>query len=58
MKKFFTMSILSLIILASSSSSFAANNVSKMATEEGGRHVAHCAQMMDRGVSHCLQMEE
>lgn len=57
MKKYLTLSILSLIILASSSSAFAANNVSRMATEVGGRHVAHCAQEMDRGVSHCLQME-
>lgn len=57
MKKFFTMSILSLIVLASSSSAFAENNVSRMATERGGRHVAHCAQMMERGVSHCLHME-
>jgi hypothetical protein len=58
MKKIISISLLSLIILASSGSTFAANNVSKMATVKGGQHVAECAQKMDRGVSGCLQMTE
>jgi len=36
-----------------SGSAFAANRVSAMATEKRGRHVAECAQMMERGVSAC-----
>ncbi|MDW7661774.1 MAG: hypothetical protein SCL54_10190 [Bacillota bacterium] len=58
MKKMMSISVLSLIILASSSSTFAANNVSNMATVKGGQHVAECAQKMDRGVSQCLKMTE
>lgn len=58
MKKIISMSVLSLIILASSGSTFAANNVSNMATIKGGQHVAECAQKMDRGISQCLQMTE
>ncbi len=34
-------------------SAFAANMVSNMATQKGGRHVAECAQMMELGVSAC-----
>lgn len=56
MKKILSVTALSLIILASSSSTFAANNVSNMATTKGGQHVAECAQKMDRGISECLQM--
>lgn len=56
MKKILSVTALSLIILASSSTTFAANNVSNMATTKGGQHVAECAQKMDRGISECLQM--
>lgn len=58
MKKYLILSIVTLSILASSSSAFAANNVSRMATTKGGLHVAQCAQEMDRGISSCLQMPE
>ncbi len=58
MKKIMSISILSLIILASSGSTFAANTVSNMATVKGGQHVAECAQKMDRGISGCIQMTE
>lgn len=58
MKKIMSLSILSLIILASSGSTFAANNVSSMAILKGGQHVAECAQKMERGVSGCLQTTE
>lgn len=58
MKKFMSVSILSLLILASSSTSFAANNVSIMETTKGGNHVAECARQMNLGISDCLQMPE
>lgn len=44
MKKFLSVSALSLLILAASSSTFAANNVSNMATQKGGQHVAECGR--------------
>lgn len=58
MKKIMSLSILSLLIFASSSTAFAANNVSRMATTKGGLHVAQCAQEMELGISQCLQMPE
>jgi hypothetical protein len=58
MKKVLSMSILSLIIMASSGSAFAGNNVSNMATLKGGQAVAQCAQAMELGNSQCLQMPE
>ncbi len=56
MKKFLSVSALSLLILAASSSTFAANNVSNIATQKGGQHVAECAQTMERGVSECAKV--
>lgn len=56
MKKLISISALSLLIFAASSSTFAANNVSNMATQKGGQHVAQCAQTMERGVSECAKM--
>ncbi len=53
MKKLFAIAILSVTLLSSSSAAYAANNVSQMAVNNGGRSVAECAQMMERGVSHC-----
>ncbi|MCR3955529.1 MAG: hypothetical protein NUK57_04475 [Gudongella sp.] len=58
MKKFMSLSVLSLLILLSSSTTFAANNVSRMATTKGGLLIAQCAQEMDLGISQCLQMPE
>jgi hypothetical protein len=48
MKKLLAITILGLTLLSSSSTAFAANNVSQMAVNKGGRSVAECAQMMDR----------
>jgi len=58
LKKIMSLSVLSLLILLSSSTTFAANNVSRMATTKGGLHVAQFAQQMDLGISECLQMLE
>lgn len=54
MKKLFAITILGLTLLSSSGTAFAANNVSQMAVNKGGRSVAECAQMMDKGVSQCV----
>jgi hypothetical protein len=54
MKKLFAIAILGLTLLSSSGTAFAANNVSQMAVNKGGRSVAECAQMMDKGVSQCV----
>lgn len=55
MKKLFSIALLGVLFMASSNSVFAANNISNIATTKGGQHVAHCAQMMDKGVSQCVQ---
>lgn len=53
LKKAFTTAVTVVALFAMGSSAFAANMVSQMATEKGGRHVASCAQMMEQGVSAC-----
>lgn len=53
MKKAVATVVMALSLFAMGSSAFAANMVSQMATEKGGRHVAACAQMMEQGVSAC-----
>lgn len=53
MKKTVVSVFIVLAVLSFGSSAFAANMVSRMATEKGGQHVAQCAQMMDKGVSAC-----
>lgn len=58
MKKTIAAGMLSLLIIASGSQSFATNAVSSMATEKGGRAVAECAQTMNRGVSECARHVE
>jgi len=58
MKKFLSLALFSVVLLISSNSVFAANNVSQMATTKGGQSVAKCAQEMNKGVSQCLQMIE
>jgi len=58
MKRFASFMVVGMILLSSSNSVFAANNISKMATTKGGQHVAQCAQQMDKGVSECIQMSE
>jgi len=55
MKKIITATLLSLTLLAAAAPAFAANNISQAAVSCGGRHVAQCAQTMERGVSACLQ---
>jgi hypothetical protein len=57
MKKTIFALILTLALAGSGTQAFAGNRISEMAVNEGGRHVAHCAQMHERGASHCLQME-
>ena len=54
MKKLIAIAILGVALLSSSSTAFAANNVSQMAVNKGGRSVAECAQMMENGVSKCV----
>ena len=58
MKKLFSASALVLVLLASSTQVFATNHVARMATTKGGRHVAECAQKMDKGVSECAKLIE
>jgi hypothetical protein len=58
MKKFLLASLTGCLFLAFSGSALAANAVSQMATTEGGKHVAQCAQEMDKGVSECAKMAE
>ena len=58
MKKTIAAGMLSLLIIASGSQSFATNAVSNMAVEKGGRAVAECAQTMARGVSECARHTE
>jgi hypothetical protein len=58
MKKIFAASVLALTLLALPTEVFAASRVAEMATTKGGRHVAECAQKMDRGVSVCARMVE
>lgn len=55
MKKFISVSVISLLLLSSSTLVFADNNVSNMATEKGGQHVAKCEQAMEHGISKCLK---
>lgn len=54
MKKLFAIAILGFTLAASSSTAFAANNISEKAVNLGGQSVAKCAQMMDKGVSQCV----
>jgi len=58
MKKLFSVSALVLVLLTSSTQVFATSHVAQMATTKGGRHVAECAQMMDKGVSECAKLVE
>jgi len=58
MKKPITLALTGLLLIALSSTTFAANSISQMATTKGGQSVAECAQTMDKGVSECLTMTE
>lgn len=58
MKKFLSLTIAAMVLIISSGSVFAANNVSLMATTKGGQHIAECAQSMDKGISDCVKMLE
>ncbi|MDW7652317.1 MAG: hypothetical protein SCK29_14155 [Bacillota bacterium] len=51
MKKMIVVSLTVLTLMAFGGSAFAANPVSQVAREKGGQHVAHCAQMMENGIS-------
>ena len=56
MKKLVAIAILSVTLLSSSGTAFAANNVSQLAVTKGGQSVAECARNMDRGISSCVNM--
>ncbi|MBS4537359.1 hypothetical protein GOQ27_02735 [Clostridium sp. D2Q-11] len=58
MKKLLSIAIVGIVLMASSNSVFAANNISNMAVSKGGQHVVQCAQHMDKGISDCVQMVE
>lgn len=58
MKKILSVSALVITLLSVSTQAFAASHVSEMATSKGGRHVAECAQKMDRGISECAKLDE
>lgn len=58
MKKIISIAVFSIVLLSSSSTAFAANNVSQMAVNKGGQHVAECARKMDRGISDCVRMTD
>jgi len=57
-KKLLFISVASIILLFSTSSVFATNTVSDMATTKGGQHIAECAQKMDNGISGCVKVQE
>ena len=58
MKKLLTIALTGVMLLSFSGFAFAANAVSEMATTKGGKHVAECAQSMDKGVSECAKAPE
>lgn len=58
MKKYLLIAVFGMALLASSKPVYAANHISKIATTKGGRHVARCAQKMDKGVSQCVQLTQ
>lgn len=58
MKKLFAVALIFVTLVSSSSTAFAANHVSEMAVNKGGRSVAECAQMMEKGVSQCVNGSE
>lgn len=58
MKKIKVLVLSMALVLTFSNTVLAANNVSEMAVNKGGQHVAECAQSMEKGISQCLQMIE
>lgn len=58
MKKILSASALALTLISLSTQVFAASHVSELATTKGGRHVAECAQKMDKGISECAKLVE
>lgn len=56
MKKIITIATTFALLLTFSSTAFADNAVSQMATTKGGQHVAQCAKTMEKGVSECAQL--
>ena len=59
MKKSLLVSVTCLaMLLISSTSAFAQNAVSEMATGKGGQHIAECAKKMDKGISECAKLDE
>lgn len=58
MKKILSTFALAITLLSLSTQVFASSLVAEMATTKGGRHVAECAQKMDKGVSECAKLVE
>ena len=58
MKKLLSISALVITLLSVSTQVFATSYVAEMATTKGGKHVAECAQMMDKGVSECAKLTD
>ena len=56
MKKILSASALVITLLSISTQVFATSLVAEMATTEGGKHVAQCAQKMDKGISECAKL--
>jgi hypothetical protein len=56
MKKLVFTGIFAAVLLVSSGTAFAANNISALALNDGGQAVAQCARTMSQGVSNCVNM--
>jgi thiosulfate reductase cytochrome b subunit len=56
MKKLIFTGIMAAVLLVSSGTAFAANNISGLAVNNGGQAVAQCARTMPQGVSNCINM--
>ncbi|QGU95959.1 hypothetical protein GOM49_13450 [Clostridium bovifaecis] len=58
MKKLLVLSITAITLITTSNQVFAASHVSEMTATKGGRHVAECAQKMNKGISECAKTIE
>jgi len=56
MKKLAVLALSFTLVLTISGTVFAATNVSEMAVNKGGQHVAECAKTMSKGISECVKM--
>jgi hypothetical protein len=58
MKKILSTFALVVTLLSLSTQVFASSHVAEMATTKGGKHVAECAQKIDKGISECAKLVE